>query len=221
MSRFIFFLLIVANLAFAAHWWQSSPKGQDGVNSRAAELEPDTVKLTGVKSGKEAIESIEASRELQTKLAQSPCILISGISPTQHESAKALAAQAGISNQLLERPIEAIKSYWVYLPKPKDAKTNSETIAFLKKQRVDYSIMTDGVISLGVFSSDEASQRYLQEVRTKNVKLAQASPKTRETKEFQWLLRSPDESSAAKLATIRREMRSLEMRPHNCEGFTS
>ncbi len=220
MSRFIFFLLIVANLAFAAHWWQSAPTVQ-APNSRSSELEPSAMKLIGVKSGKEAVETIEAAREQQTKLAQSPCILISGISPAQLEPARALAAQAGIANQLLERPIELIKSYWVYLPKPKDAKTNTDTIAFLKKQRVDYSIMPDGVISLGVFSSDDATQRYLQEVRTKNVKLAQAGPKTRETKEFQWLLRSPDDASATKLATIRRSIRSLEMRPHNCEGFTS
>jgi hypothetical protein len=218
MTRFIFFLLLVANVGFALHAWQSGAFDPPKAN-RHEQLAPEALKIIEAKTGKELVAQVEATKGELSKLAQSPCLLITGLLPTQIEAARTSANQLGLTTQLTERPLEQVTRYWVYIPKPANDKARLDVIALLKKQKVDYSPMADGDISLGLFAAEDSASRLLKDVLAKNISMAKSAAKTKEVREYQWLLRSPSDDSINKLSTIKRDVPALTMRAEKCEFF--
>jgi hypothetical protein len=212
MTRFIFFLILVANVGFALHAWQSGAFDPPKTN-RYEQLVPDALKIIDAKTGKEVVVQVEAVKGELSKLAQGPCVLVKGLAPTQIEAARTAANQLGITAQLTERPIEQVTRHWVYIPKPANEKARTDVIALLKRQKVDYSAVPDGDISLGLFAAEESASRLLKDVVKKSITMAKAAPKTREVREYQWLLRSPSDES------VKRDVQGVTLQTERCEVF--
>jgi hypothetical protein len=219
MSRFLFFLLIVANIAYGLHAWQTNAFAPTANVQAPKEIDAQSLKILEVKADRELSQRVEAVKQEQVKLAQAECLLITGLLPAQIDAARAAAAQLGLMPQLVERPLEQVVRYWTYIPKQATPKAQSDAINLLKNKKVDYSVLPDSDISLGVFVSEDASSRLLASVQAKGITLAKAGPKSKEVREYQWLLRGPDESSTGKLMTIKRDIKLLQVSPEKCEIF--
>jgi hypothetical protein len=219
MSRFLFFLLIVANIAYGIHAWQTNAFAPASPVVAVQEIDATSLKIIEVRQDREVAQRVEASKQEQVKLAQGPCLLATGLLPTQIEAARTAAAQLGITPQLVERPLEQVVRYWTFVPKQASAKAQSDLINLLKNKRIDYSVLPDGDVSLGVFAAEEAATRLLASVQSKGLQLAKAGAKSKEIKEYQWLLRNPDEASVSKLMSIKRDIPSIQVAPEKCEVF--
>lgn len=80
----------------------------------------------------------------------------------------------------------------------------------------DMSIRPDHAISLGVFSTEEASRRYLSLVEGRGVKGAQSGPFTKELRETAFLVKEPDTEMVARLTILQRDYPASNLRAVSC-----
>ena len=215
MSRFLFFLLLLAVIAFGAHLWLAAESGRPNVASR--EMNADKVKIVAVVPPVVAARNAEQLQRETQGLAGAACVEFSGIAPADFSRAHDAFAAMHLGDRLSERRIEDVTRYWVFVPPAADRRAAEATIAQLKRQGVgDLSIRPDNAISLGVFSSEDAAQRFLASLGAKGVRNAQVGPFSKELRGLAMLVREPDTEMVARLAIVQRDFPGSRMRAVPC-----
>ena len=215
MSRLLFFLLLVANLAFGAHLWLTAQPGDHDFSRR--ERNRDDVKVVAVIPPLIAARKAEETRMQVQTLAGAACVEFAGIAPADLPQAREAFAAMQLGDRLMERKVEEITRHWVYVPPAKDRRAAEQAAAALRKQGIaDLSLRPDYAISLGVFSTEEAARRYLAQVEAKGAKGAQVGPFAREVKDAVFLVRDPDTPLVARLALLQREHPASTLRAVAC-----
>ena len=214
MSRFVFFILLIAIAALGAHLWLTSQA--EKADFRARERNRDDVRIVAVTPPLVAARSAEDTRRAVQSLAGAACVEFSGIAGPDIGRARDAFAALQLGNRLLERRIEEITRYWVYIP-PRDRRAAEAAVAALKKQGVtDMSIRPDNTVSLGVFSTEEAARRFLASLEAKGVKGAEYGPFTKETREITMLVKEPDTETVARLTVMQRDFSGTQLRAVTC-----
>lgn len=214
MSRLLFFLLLVANLAFGAHLWYTMPAAPD-LSRR--ERNSDEVKIVAVTPPVVAARKAEETRRQVQTLAGAACVEFAGIAPAELAQAREAFAAMHLGERLIERQVEEVTRHWVYIPPARDRRAAEQAAAALRKQGVnDLSIRPDHAISLGVFSTEEAARRYLAQVEAKGAKEAKLGPFAKDLKETVYLVRDPDTPLVARLALLQREHAASTLRAVPC-----
>ncbi|HSN21312.1 MAG TPA: hypothetical protein VLS49_11575, partial [Usitatibacter sp.] len=153
MSRFLFFLLLLAVLAFGAHLWLTAQSGRPNLSAR--ELNPGAVQILAVTPPVVAARAAAELRRETQGLAGAACVEFSGISTADAPRAREAFAALRLGDLLIERPLEDVSRFWVFVPPAPDRRTAEATVAQLKRLGVgDVSLRPDNAVSLGVFSSD-------------------------------------------------------------------
>lgn len=215
MSRLLFFLLLVANLAFGAHLWLTAAPAQPDFSRR--ERNREDAKIVAVIPPLIAAKRAEETRQQAQSLVGAACVEFSGVPAPDMARAREAFAAMQLGERLVERRVEEITRHWVYVPPAKDRRTAELAIAAMRKQGVtDLSIRPDHAISLGVFSTEEAARRYLVLMEAKGVKNAQVGPFAREVKDSVFLVRDPDTELVARLALLQREFPTTVLRAVGC-----
>ena len=215
VSRFLFFLLLLAVAAFGAHLWLSAETGRP--NLAARELNADRVKIVGVTPPVVAAHNADALRRETQGLAGAACVEFSGIAPADIARAHDAFAAMRLGDRLTERRVEDVTRYWVFVPPAADRRAAEATMAQLKRLGVgDLSIRPDNAISLGVFSSEDAAQRFLASLTAKGVRGAQVGPFTRELRDLAMLVHEPDTEMVARLAIVQRDFPGSKLRAVSC-----
>ena len=215
MSRFVFFILLIAIAALGAHLWLTSQA--EKVDFSARERNRDEVRIVAVTPPLVAARSAEDTRRAMQSLAGAACVEFSGISGPDIGRARDAFAALQLGNRLLERRIEEVTRHWVYIPPARDRRSAESAMAQLKKQGVsDLSIRPDNTISLGVFSTEEAARRFLASLEAKGVKIAEYGPFTKETREITMLVREPDTETVARLTLLQRDYPGTKLRAVAC-----
>lgn len=215
MSRLLFFLLLIATLGLGAHLWLSA--NAERADFSARERNPEEVHVIAVTAPLVAARAAQdASRALQG-LAGAACVEFSGIAAADIARARDAFAALKLGERLTERRIEDITRFWVFMPAAPDRRSAEASLAQLRRQGVsDLSIRPDNTISLGVFSSDEAAQRFLASLVAKGVKGAEAGPFVKELREIVMLVRDPDTETVARLAILQRDFPAAQLRAVSC-----
>ncbi len=215
MSRFLFFLLLLATLALGAHLWLASQAEKADFSAR--EVNRDDVRIVGVTPPNVAAQRAEQARRTVQSLAGSACVEFSGIAaadaPRAHDAFTALK----LGDRLTERRIEEVSRYWVYVPAARDRRTAEATATQLRRQGVtELSIRPDNAISLGVFSTEDAARRFLGSIEARGVTDAEYGPFVRDLRELVMLIREPDTELLARLTMMQRDFSNAQLRAVAC-----
>jgi len=215
VSRFLFFLLLLAVLGVGAHLWLTAAAEHTDFSSR--ERNRDEVRIVAVTPPPVAARNSEETRRVVQALAGAACVEFSGIAAADAPRARTAFAALQLGNRLVERPVEQISRYWVFVPAASDRRGAEVRIAQLRRQGVsDLSIRPENAISLGVFSSEEAANRFLASLEAKGVKEAEVGPFVRELREIAMLVREPDTETVARLTLLQRDYPGTALRAVAC-----
>lgn len=215
MSRFLFFLLLLAVLAFGAHIFLSVQTEKSDFSAR--ERNRDEVRVIAVTPPTLAARRAEETRKAMNSLVGAACVEFSGIAPADAQRARESFAALQLGTRISERRIEEITRHWVFVPPARDRRTAESTMAQLRRQGVaELSIRPDNSISLGVFSTEEAARRFLQSLQTKGVQGLEQGPFVRELRELVMLIREPDTELVSRLAVLQREFATSRLRAVPC-----
>ncbi len=215
MARLLFFLLLIANVAFGAHLWLAS--GAEKQDFSVRERNRDEVKLVAVTPPLIAARKAEESQRTVQQLAGAACVEFAGVGSPETAKAREAFAAFQLGDRLVERRVEDITRHWVFMPPAKDRRAAESAVTQLRRQGLnEMSIRPDNAISLGVFSTEDAARRYLSTVEGKGAKGAQSGPFTRELREIAFLVRDPDTEMVARLTVLQRDFPGTSLRAVPC-----
>lgn len=215
MSRFLFFLLLLAVLAFGAHIFLSVQAERSDFSAR--ERNPAEIRVVAVTPPTMAARRAEETRVAMNSLAGAACVEFSGIAPAHAQRARDSFAALQLGTRITERRIEEITRHWVFVPPARDRRTAEATIAQMRRQGVtELSIRPDNSVSLGVFSTEEAARRFLQSLQARGVQGIEQGPFVRELRELVMLIREPDTELVSRLAVLQRDFANSQLRAVPC-----
>ncbi|HUP96646.1 MAG TPA: hypothetical protein VM073_01830, partial [Usitatibacter sp.] len=215
MSRFLFFLLLLAVLALGGHLWLSGQVEKSDFSAR--ERNRDEVRIVAVTPPALAARRAEEGRKTLQNLAGAACVEFSGIAAADAFRGREAFAALQLGNRATERRIEEITRYWVFIPATRDRRVAETRMAEIRRQGVsDLSIRPDNAISLGVFSTEEAARRFLTSIEAKGVRGAEQGPFTKDLRELVMLVREPDSELLARLALLQRDFTGSQLRAVTC-----
>ena len=216
MSRFLFFLLLLAILGLGAHVWLTG-QPTEKTDFAARERNRDEVRIVAVTPPAIAALRVEDTRKTQQSLVGAACVEFSGIAANDAFRAREAFASLQLGARVSERRIEEITRYWVFVPPGRDRKAAETRMAEIRRQGVsDLSIRPDNSISLGVFSTEEAARRFLTTMAAKGVREAEQGPFTKDLRELVMLVREPDSELIARLTLMQRDFAASQLRAVPC-----
>lgn len=215
MSRFLFFLLLLAAIALGAHLWLAAQAQK--VDFSARERNAGEVRIVGVTPPAVAAKRAEETRRTVQALAGAACVEISAIASGDAARARDTLGALKLGDRLTERRIDEVTRYWVYIPPAPNRRTAEATAAQLRRQGVtELSVRPDNAISLGVFSTEDAAKRFLAALEPKGVTNAEYGPFARDLRELVFLVREPDTELVARLAAMQRDFNGAQLRAVAC-----
>jgi hypothetical protein len=216
MARFIFFLLLLANVAFGAYLYLSETRPGSAL---PPEINRDALKIISVTDPGKAQADALAARKLAESLKGSACVDF-GVRPADGGRAGISFAAMNLGDRLSSRNIEDYTRFAVSLPSQKDKRAAETLVASLKKAGVkDVSVLSDHAISLGVFSSDDAARKAAAEIQGKAgsaVKDLQVTPRNLQVKETLFTVKEPDMNMIARLTIMQREFEGGSLKAVAC-----
>ena len=216
MARFLFFVLLIACIAFGVQIALTLPSGPPDFSRR--ERNAADVRIVAVTPPDAAARAAQETRQAVKSLAGAACVEFAGFKAADLQRVRASFGALQLGDHLTERPIEEVTRYWVFVPPSKDRRT-ADQVAQLKRLGVsDVSVRPerDNAISLGVFSKEDAARRFLDQMRGKGVQDADIGPFTRETRGVVMLVRDPDTETVARLTILQRDFPGAQLRAVTC-----
>ena len=215
MSRFLFFLLLLAIASLGVHLWLSAQVERSDFSAR--ERNREEVRIVAVTPPSIAARSAEDTRKAVQSLAGAACVEFSGVVANDAFRAREAFASLQLGTRLTERRVEEITRHWVFIPPVRDRRAAETRMAEVRRQGVaDLSIRPDNSISLGVFSSEEAARRFLTSMEAKGVRGGEQGPFTKELREIAMLIREPDSELLARLTVLQRDFPAARLRAVPC-----
>jgi len=171
--RIAFFVLLFANAAFFAYRFYVTQYAAPAGDPLGQQIQPERIRLVQP----EELAKIAASRRGVACIELGP--IAAAEAGRAEEAASALASGLKIS----QRRVDDATRWWVYIPPLPTRAAANQRVAELKKQGVaDSQLIGDdsvwrNAISLGVFSSEDAANRRLDELVRRGVRGAQSAPR--------------------------------------------
>lgn len=136
---------------------------------------------------------------------------------------QALAALK-LGDRLGQRNVEHNHGYWVYIPPLKNRTEVEKKISQLKERGVkDYFVVQEegkwlNAISLGVFKTEEAAQKFLAALRVKGVRSAKVGERLSKLKFVVFTMKSLDDGTAARISALQKEFPGSEIKVSACNN---
>ena len=220
MTRFIFFLLLLANVAVGAHLYLSETRPG---SAPPTEFNRDALKIVSVADPAKAQADALASRKLAESLKGSACVDF-GVKPADGTRAGISFAAMNLGDRLSSRNAEDYTRFAVSLPSQKDKRAADMLVTGLKKTGVkDVSVLGDNSISLGLYSSDEAAKKAAAEIQSRAGSLAkdlQITPRNLQVRETLFTVKEPDMNMIARLTILQREFEGSSLKAVTCPVAT-
>lgn len=127
-----------------------------------------------------------------------------------------------LGSDLSERTVEQDHGFWVYLPPQKNRANVNRKIAQLKERGVnDYFVVQEkgkwlNAVSLGVFKSEEAAQKFLTALRAKDVRTARIGERKSRLRYTIFVMKELDSGTSDKLGVLQREFPDSELKVSAC-----
>jgi hypothetical protein len=218
MARFLFLILLVANLAFAGHIYLSQP-----TPTFPTEINRDAMKVVSITDSAQAQKDVLEAKKLVQNLIGAQCLRFS-VKPSEAQRAQGLFATFNLGDQITSDNIEEFTRFAIALPIQPNRKAADALVASLKKASVkDVLIMADNSISLGLFSTEEAAKRVVSDLSNKvsaQVKGISITAKNPVVKETQFTIQSPDAGLISRVAVMQRDFEASVLTGITCPAKT-
>ena len=216
MARLFFFLLLIANVAFGAHIYFSETRPKPAA---PREVNAGTLRIVAVTDAAKAQQDALAAKKLAANLSGSACVDFA-VKPVDGARAEVSFAAMNLGSRVSSRGAEEFSRFAVTLPPQKDKRVADTLVASLKKAGVkDVSVLTDNTVSLGLFSSEDAAQKVVADLKSKAqalVKDVLVTPRSPQIKETLFTVREPDTNLVARLTLMQREFEGSNLRAVAC-----
>ncbi|HAF43521.1 MAG TPA: hypothetical protein DCK83_00885 [Gallionellaceae bacterium] len=127
-----------------------------------------------------------------------------------------------LGRDLSERTVEQDHGFWVYIPPQKNRANVDRKIAQLKERGVnDYFVVQEkgkwlNAVSLGVFKSEEAAQKFLSALRAKDVRTARVGERKSRLRYTIFIMKELDSGTSDKLGVLQKEFPDSELKLSAC-----
>ncbi|MDD2721372.1 MAG: SPOR domain-containing protein [Gallionella sp.] len=138
------------------------------------------------------------------------------------ERARKALVKLQLDKNLSQRDTEQPNVYWVYIPPQKDKAAVTQKVAQLKARGVtDYFVVQEAgewlnAISLGMFKTHEAAQKYLDDLSTKDVRTAKVGERASKPKSTVFIISSTDSEKIVKLTALQKDFQNAELKSASC-----
>ncbi len=133
-------------------------------------------------------------------------------------------AELKLGDRLTQRMLEQDHGYWVYIPPLKRRTAVEKKIAQLKERGVqDYFVVQEkgkwlNAISLGVFKTEAAAQKYLETLQAQDVRSAQLGERKSRLKFTVFAIKGVDSPTAERLSVIQKGFPDSELKVSACSN---
>jgi hypothetical protein len=218
MARFLFLLLVVANLAFAGHLYLTHTRPPAALPN---EVNRDQLKVVSVTDTARAQRDAEEVKKLLQSLSGATCVEWS-VKPADAPRAQTALAALALGERLASRNVDEFTRFAVALPVQRDRKAADALLAGLKKANVkDVLIMSDNSVSLGLFSTEDAAKRVVADLESKAASLVKGisiTPKNPQARETVFTIREVDGALVNRIAGWQRDFEASQVRGVECSA---
>lgn len=150
------------------------------------------------------------------------CLEWSDFSGTDLKRANEALAALKLGSKLTQREIEYNIGYWVYIPPLKDKAGVTQKIAQLKARGVEeYFVVQEAgewqhAISLGVFKSADAAQKFLESLAAKDVRSAKIGERASKLKATVFVFSGVDSATVDKLNELKKDFPAADLKKLPC-----
>lgn len=220
--RWVFWLLLLACMAFFAFMqWGGALLG-DGRNLQTQQpLNEEKIRLLKTPPAPSA--PVLPQSAAAPAATQSACMEWGEFSGS--DLARAAAALDGfkLGDRVTQRQVERNGGYWVYIPPRQNRAEADKKITQIKSLGVEeYFIVQEAgkwqhAISLGIFRTAEAAQKFLDRLREKGVKSALVGERAGKLTLTVFALKNPEAEMTAKMVELQNEFPGSELKAAACD----
>jgi hypothetical protein len=225
--KWIFGILLLACLALGAIMqWGATSSGDNKILQAQAPLYPEKIKLllaTPV-SAVTAQSSVPTTAASTSPLPQANTSCVEwgdfAASDLAHVTTALNALQLG--NTLSQREVLHANGYWVYLPPLNTSAEVARTVAQIKNLGLEefYVVQDEGrwknAISLGVFKSQDAANKFRDSLRAKGLKFASAGER-KSTHLTVFIIKTPGADVMEKITNMQKEFPEAKLKTTDCQ----
>jgi hypothetical protein len=240
MTKWVLSLLLVVNIAFFAvmQWGGALTQDVEAVAAQAPlnadkiRLVSDVVPASSAVSASSAIISSNTvpfapASILSSELASVPktgkqCMEWGEFSGRGLADAQAGLATLKLGEKLSQRVVEHVGGFWVFMPPLKTSAEVQRKISQLKKLGVDdyFVVQEEGAwlntISLGVFRTEDAAQKFHESLREKGVRSAKVGERMSKLKFTVFVLKDTDVATTEKIKALQKGFPDTELKSADC-----
>lgn len=213
--KLLFILLLIVNGAFFGYTRLAAMAPGDPASAHQA-LRPDRIKLL----------SPQQAAQIPVAAHSTSCLEWSGLPADRVSSATQALDKLQLGDRLLQPlPLANNGSFWVYIPthgKPSESQekwAEAKSLGFNESYIVQDSGKWHLAISLGVFKTEQAAQRYLAVVRGKGIHSALAGPYKQANSVFQ--IRNADDNLLAEMVNLKLKFPGSEVKAVDCATLST
>lgn len=235
MMRTVFWILVLVNVVFfAVMKWGGALTGEPPLQAQSA-VNENKVRLLGA-SQVAAVQPIQASSapapssasvvtpppSPATKPEARICLEWGEFSGADFTRVKLALAGLKLGDRLGRREIEYSSGYWAYIPALKDKASVAQKIEQLKARGVEeYFVVQESgpffnAISLGVFKTKEAAQKFVNDLHARDVGSAQVGERNSKLKTTIFVLNGLDATLSDKLIALYKDFPGSDQKEVPC-----
>jgi len=223
--KWLFGLLLLANLVFFALMQWGGALVEDNKNQQPQQaLNAEKIKLQTASSVATApVLPASAAQSSVPALTSAVCLEWGEFSGNDYTRASAALSALHLGDRLTQRQTEHISGYWVYIPPLKSSAEVDKKIGQLKARGVEeyFVVKEEGkwqsAISLGMFKTEDAAQKFLGSLAAKGVISAKVGEHTSRLAFAVFELKNLDSGMADKVKALQEEFSGSELKTVACK----
>ncbi|MDH2917237.1 MAG: SPOR domain-containing protein [Gallionella sp.] len=239
MTKWVLGLLLAANIVFfaAMQWGGVLTQDVDATvlqpqfNTDKIKLDSEVMLTSSATSAnplaQASANSITPASILSSELSSVPkstkqCLQWGEFSGRGLADAQAGLAALKLGEKTSQRIVEHAGGFWVYIPPLKNHTEVQKKIDQLKKRGIeDYFVVQEegawlNTISLGVFRTEEAAQRFFATLREKGVRSAKVGERMSKLKFTVFLFKDLDAATSGKIHAMQKDFPDSELKLVDC-----
>jgi len=176
-------------------------------------------------SGVVAVSSVDTGNAAEPRVVDavaSSCYEWGEFTGVELDRAKQALSALQLGGKLSQREIEHVIGFWVYIAPQKDKAAVAQKVAQLKARGVtEYFIVQEAgewlnAISLGMFKTREAAQKFLEGLNEQDVRTAKIGERASKIKATEFVINDLDAEKSSKLAVLQKEFQGAELKIVSC-----
>ena len=225
-----FWLVLLANVLLIVLIQRGWVWGEQARHIKPSMNEEKVQVLLGQKKVPPAIKNTSSPLDLRLSLNAPPpvppapsevkepiCLEWGDFSGADLKLATAKLSEMKLGKKLDKRQLDQVIRYWVYMPPQKNKAGVERKIAQLKDRGVnDYFVIQEAgswrnAISLGVFKTQEAAEKFLKHLRTKDVRTARVGARAGKQKATTFIFKDVAPEIVDSLASLNKDFSGGEL----------